>query len=73
VYQVLSEPIGTPAEPIPKGKVAKRPQQQLEEARLRLQFVQQEAPTNLFSDQEKATRIAELEAEIAALTKQLEH
>jgi plasmid replication initiation protein len=74
VYQVLSEPVGTPTEPIPKAKATKRPQQQqLEEARLRLQFVQQEAPTNLFSDQEKAARTAELEAEIAALIKQLGH
>lgn len=74
VYQVLSEPVGSPAGPAPKGKVTKTAQQQqLEEARQRLQFLQQEAPTNLFSDQEKAACTAELKAEIATLTKQLGH
>ncbi|RZK24881.1 MAG: hypothetical protein EOO63_16805 [Hymenobacter sp.] len=71
VYQVLSEPVGNQAEPAPKGKATKTAQQQLEDARQRLQFVRQQAPTNLFSDQEKAARTAELAAEIAALTKQL--
>lgn len=72
VYQPLGEAVGNPAEPASQGKATKSPQQQqLEEARLRLQFVQQEAPATLFSEQDKAARTAELEAEIAALTKQL--
>ena len=71
VYQVLSEPVGSQAAPAPKGKATKaaQQQQQLEDARQRLQFVQQEAPTNLFSDQEKAAREAALKVQIAALTK----
>jgi hypothetical protein len=73
VYQSLGEVVGNPAEPASQGKATKSPQQQqLEEARLRLQFVQQEAPATLFSEQDKAARTVELEAEIAALTKQLE-
>jgi hypothetical protein len=76
IYYVLSEPLGPPAKLVPKCKATTSPQQkQLEEARLRLQFVQQEAPAILFSEQEKAVRTAELEREreIAALTKQLGH
>jgi hypothetical protein len=73
VYQVLGEVVDTLAEPAPKGKTVKSPpQKQLEAAQLRLQFVQQEAPATLFSEQEKAARIEELETEIALLTKQLE-
>jgi hypothetical protein len=73
VYQVLGEAVDTLAEPAPKGKTVKSPQkQQLEAAQLRLQFVQQEAPATLFSEQEKAARIEELETEITLLTKQLE-
>jgi hypothetical protein len=74
VYQALDETTGTPAEPAPKGRATGSSQQkQLEEARLRLQFVQQEAPATLFSEQEKAARTAELEAEIALLMKGLEY
>jgi hypothetical protein len=73
VYQVLGEAADTPAEAALKGKTVKSSQQQqLEAAQLRLQFVQQEAPATLFSEQEKAARIAELEVEIALLTKKLE-
>jgi hypothetical protein len=73
VYQVLGEAAETPPEPAPKGKTVKSPQQkQLEAAHLRLQFVQPEAPATLFSEQEKAARLEELETEIALLTKQLE-
>jgi hypothetical protein len=68
VYQALGE-APAPAAQVPTGK---SPQQlRLEEAQLRLKFVRQEAPTTLFSEQEKAARTAELEAEIANLTRQL--
>jgi len=74
VYQGLGEPTLAASNLVAKGKDVASPQQkQLEEARLRLQFVQQDAPTTLFSEQEKAARIAEIEAEIAALTAQLRH
>jgi plasmid replication initiation protein len=72
VYQVLGEAVETLREPASRGKTVKSPQQkQLEEVQLRLQFVQQQAPATLFSEQEKAVRIAELEREIASLLKQL--
>lgn len=68
VYQALDEAT-PPAGPAPAPP---RPaQQQLAEAQQRLRFVQQGAPTTLFSEQEKAARTAEIEAEIAALTRQL--
>jgi hypothetical protein len=74
VYQALGEPTLAASNLVAKGKDVATPQQkQLEEARLRLQFVQQDAPTTLFSEQEKAARIAEIEAEIVALTAQLRH
>ena len=44
--------------------------QQIAEARERLAFVEGEAPTTLFSDQEKAVRIAQIQAEIDALLQQ---
>ena len=45
--------------------------QRLAEARERLAFVEHEAPTTLFSEQEKAGRIATIQAEIAELSRQL--
>jgi len=74
VYQPLGEP--APLAPaLPPGKARANaptgPQQRLADAQLRLKFVQQDAPTTLFSEQEKAQRTAEIEAEIAALTRQL--
>jgi hypothetical protein len=46
-------------------------QAQLQDAQERLKFVQEEAPTHLFSEQEKTLRTATIEAEIVALTKKL--
>jgi hypothetical protein len=69
IYQALGDTAASTPESVAKGKdVASLRQKKLEEARLRLQFVQQDAPTTLFSEQEKAARISEIEAEIAALS-----
>jgi hypothetical protein len=71
VYQ----PLG--AVPSTSSKNARSPatpealQAQLQEARERLKFVQQEAPTNLFSEQEKALRAATIEVETTELAKKL--
>jgi len=74
VYQALGETAPSAPEPVAKVKDVASPQwKQLEEARLRLKFVQQDAPNTLFSEQEKAVRTAEIEAEIAALTVRLRH
>jgi hypothetical protein len=69
IYQALGDTTASKPELVAKGKnAASLRQKQLEEARLRLQFVQQDAPTTLFSEQEKAARISEIEAEIASLS-----
>jgi hypothetical protein len=69
IYQALGDTTVSKPESAAKGKnAASLRQKQLEEARLRLQFVQQDAPTTLFSEQEKAARISEIEAEIASLS-----
>lgn len=69
IYQALGDTTVSKPESVAKGKnAASLRQKQLEEARLRLQFVQQDAPTTLFSEQEKAARISEIEAEIASLS-----
>jgi len=69
IYQALGDITASKPESVVKGKnAASLRQKQLEEARLRLQFVQQDAPTTLFSEQEKAARISEIEAEIASLS-----
>ena len=44
---------------------------QLREVQERLRFVQEEATTSLFSEQEKVTRIAAIETEIVELTQKL--
>jgi hypothetical protein len=69
IYQALGDTTAPKPESVAKGKnAASLRQKQLEEAKLRLQFVQQDAPTTLFSEQEKAARISEIEAEIASLS-----
>jgi hypothetical protein len=71
VYQSL----GAASSVLPKSAgsraVAATSHAQLREAQERLKFVQEEAPTNLFSEQEKALRTATIEAEIAVLTQGL--
>jgi hypothetical protein len=69
IYQALGDTTASKPELVAKGKnAASLRQKQLEEAKLRLQFVKQDAPTTLFSEQEKAARISEIEAEIASLS-----
>ncbi|TVT36901.1 replication initiation protein [Hymenobacter setariae] len=70
VYQTLG---ATPAAPATKKAPAVQEalRAQLHEVQERLKFVQKEAPTNLFSEQEKAARIAAIKAEIVELTEKL--
>ena len=69
VYQPLGAVAVAPAKSARPTSEAS--QTQLRAARERLLFVQQEAPTNLFSEQERVARIAEIEAEIELLIKKL--
>ena len=59
----------TPAASAPAGESVL--QAQLDEARERLAFVENELPTTLFPDEGKAGRVAAIQAEIAALSAQL--
>lgn len=71
VYQTLG---ATPTAPATKGApdaAQEALRAQLHEVQERLKFVQEEAPTNLFSEQEKVSRIATIEAEIVELTRKL--
>lgn len=71
VYQSLGAAAGTSAKSAGSRAASVSLQAQLQEVQERLKFVQEEAPTNLFSEQEKLSRIATIEAEIAVLTKKL--
>lgn len=73
VYQVLgATPVGSgPAKREKPSAGQQALQARLHEAQERLCFVREEAPTNLFSEQEKAARAAAIEAEIADLTSKL--
>lgn len=71
VYQPLAAP---PTASVKKGAPSAEHetlQARLHETRERLKFVEEEAPTNLFSEQEKVARVAMIKAEIAELTKKL--
>lgn len=70
VYQVLGEGARARITPLAEASVALL-RQQLEDAQERLIFVQHEAPTTLFPEQEQAARVAAIEAEIAHLSTQL--
>jgi hypothetical protein len=70
VYQPLGAVSRTPKSASSQAALATL-QVQLQELQERLKFVQEEAPTNLFSEQEKMSRIATIEAEIVILTKKL--
>ena len=71
VYQPLAAVPNVQGKKTASGTEQQALQIQLHETQERLKFVQEEAPTNLFSEQEKATRTAAIKAEIAELTKKL--
>jgi plasmid replication initiation protein len=71
VYQRLGVPPTAPATKGTPDATQEALRAQIHEVQERLKFVQEEAPTNLFSEQEKVARITAIEAEIAELTKRL--
>jgi plasmid replication initiation protein len=71
VYQAMATPPTTQTRKKEPSAEQEALQAQLQQVQERLKFVQEEAPTSLFSEQEKATRTAAIEAEIAELTKKL--
>jgi plasmid replication initiation protein len=71
VYQTLGATPTTPAKKEEPSAAQEALRAQLHQVQERLKFVQEEAPTNLFSEQEKVARTAAIEAEIAELVRKL--